>query len=235
MAVAHQTGSSRAESGSRWMVAWSIVRSAVAGQLVADRSGQCGPYRLRPCGPRGRWRAPGAARSSAGMVTVMALAGTASMSGKWPSLTCCARQASSSSTTLTSSGSVEVGHRGIVEGQVPVLPDPEAAQVERVALQELGVARALGPGVAQTLDVVGSLGVGRLDDPLADPALEAGRVVGSHPDVLVHVEDHRLGPGHVRGCAPSSAAMKASWEFPVANMACATPRAATAARMTSAA
>ena len=31
-------------------------------------------------------------------------------------------------------------------------------------------------------------------DPLADPALEAGGMVGAHADVLVHVEDHRLGP-----------------------------------------
>ena len=70
--------------------------------------------------------------------------------------------------------------------------------------------------------------MGRFDDPLADPALEAGRVVGPDPDVLVHVEDHVVGPGHVRGVG-HHASMKASCELPVANMAWATPRAGTAA------
>ncbi len=76
---------------------------------------------------------------------------------------------------MTSRGSVEVGHRGIVEGQVPVLPDPEAAEVQRVGRKELGVAPAFGLGVAQALDVVRRLGLGALDDPLANPALETGR------------------------------------------------------------
>ena len=132
------------------------------------------------------------------MVTVMACAGTSSSPGKWPSLTCCRRQAASSSTTLTSTRVGEIGHRRVVEGQVPVLADPEAAQVERVLPQEAGVAAALGLGVARAPHVVRGPGVGRLDDALPDPALEARRVVGSHPDVLVHVEDDGVGPGHPR-------------------------------------
>ena len=100
---------------------------------------------------------------------------------------------------LDVAGVGEVGHRRIVEGQVPVLADPEAAQVEGVLAQELGVAAALGLGVTETLDVVGRLRAGRLHDALTDPALEARRVVRSHADVLVHVEDDGVGPGHPFG------------------------------------
>ena len=168
------------------------------------------------------------------MVTVMAWVGTASRSGKWPSLTCWRAAGRLELDHLDVERVVEVGHRRVVEGQVPVLADAEAAQVERVLPQQVGVAAALGLGVAETLDVVGGLRVGRLHDALADPALEAGRVVRSDPDVLVHVEDDGVGPGHPVGLVRPGRATKASWELPVANMACAVPRAATAARITSA-
>ena len=62
--------------------------------------------------------------------------GTSSSEAKWPSLTCWPRQSRSSSTTLTTPGVVEVGHRGIVEGQVAVLPDAQAAEVEGVGPEQ---------------------------------------------------------------------------------------------------
>ena len=93
----------------------------------------------------------------------------------------------------------EVGHRRVVEGQVPVLADPEAAQVERILRQQVAVAAALRLGVSETLHVERGLGVRRLDDALPYPALEACGVVRSHPDVFVHVEDNGVGPGHPFG------------------------------------
>ena len=96
-------------------------------------------------------------------------------------------------------GIVEIGDRRIVEREMPVLSDAETTQVQRMGPQELCIAPAFDVGIAQALDVVRRLWVGALDNPFADPALEAGRMVGTHPDVLVHVKDHGLGPGHVRG------------------------------------
>ena len=58
-------------------------------------------------------------------------------------------------------------------------------------------------------------------------------MVGPDADVLVHVEDDGVGPGHPGASRAPARATKASCELPVANMAWATPRASTAARRTS--
>ena len=96
----------------------------VTGPSRAARTGSA----LRASGTMARTRA---ARSRAGMVTVIAWSGTSSSVAKCPSLTCWRRQAASSVTTFTSRAVVEVGHRRVVEGQVPVLADAQAAEVER--------------------------------------------------------------------------------------------------------
>ena len=70
-----------------------------------------------------------------------------------------------------------------------------------MAREQLAVAGALGLGIAQTLHVIRRLGVGRLGDALADPVLEAGRVVRTDADVLIHVEDDGVGPRHIVGVA----------------------------------
>ena len=59
--------------------------------------------------------------------------------------------------------------------------------------------RVLGAGhlgLGQAVDVVGGTRVDPVGDALTDPALEPGRMVGTDTDVLVHVEDDRLGPGN---------------------------------------
>ncbi len=92
---------------------------------------------------------------------------------------------------------VEIGHRRVVEGQVPVLADTQAAEVEGVVAQERRVPLALCRRRRPPVEVVGRLGLGGLHDPLADPALEAGRMVGTDPEILVHVEDDDVAPRHV--------------------------------------
>ncbi len=96
-------------------------------------------------------------------------------------------------------GVLEVGGGRVVEREVAVLADPEAAEVEGVGGQQCGVAVALAGGRGESVDVVGGPGSGRCHDPLSDPAAEAGRVVLADPDVLVHVEDHHVLPGHIGG------------------------------------
>ena len=132
-----QSGSSCADSGSRWTVAWALVRSADAGHDVATapsarRTGSA----LRASGTTASTRP---ARSRAGMVTVMAWAGTASSAAKWPSSPVAAGRRPRARPP-SRRAVVEVGDRRVVEGQVAVLPDAEAAQVERVGPQQPGVA-----------------------------------------------------------------------------------------------
>ncbi len=93
---------------------------------------------------------------------------------------------------------VEVGDTWVVEGQVAVLADAETAEVERVRGQQFAVVLALRCGIGTSVQVVGRPRVGRLLDSFPDPAPEAGRVVGSEPHVLVHVEDHHVTPRDVR-------------------------------------
>jgi len=100
--------------------------------------------------------------------------------------------------------------------------------------QERGVAPALGPGVGEAVEVVRRPGSDPLGDPPADPPFEAGRVVGPDPHVLVHVEHHHVPQGTSRDGSTSSST-KASWELPVANMACAVPARSTVRRRTAAA
>ena len=111
---------------------------------------------------------------------MIASAGTAATSGKWPSPTCWRRHASSSATTFTSSGVGEVGDGRVVEREVAVLADPEAAEVERVVASSSGVAAAFGVGVRRVaVDEVERTDRDPLDDPLAHVAGEARGVVGS--------------------------------------------------------
>ena len=167
--------SSRPESASKRTVAWAVRCRIDAGHAVV--TGPAVPRRTgRPCGPRAPRPAPDRARSRAGMVTVTACRGTSASLAKWPSLTCWRRQASSRVTTLTSARVVEVGHRGVVEGQVPVLADAQAAQVERVAPQQSGVALALVVRRGQAVEVVGGPRGG------SAPRSARGSSAGSWPD-----------------------------------------------------
>ena len=94
---------------------------------------------------------------------------------------------------------VEVGHARVVERQVPVLPDAQAAQVKGVPGQEIRIAGAGGRDVTLSVDVVRRLRCCGFDDPFSDPPLESGRMVGPDADVLVHVKDDRVRPGDVLG------------------------------------
>ena len=134
------------------------------------------------------------------MVAVSARRGTASMSGKWPFVDLLEPALPVQLDHLHVEGVVEVGHGRIVEGEMAVLPDAETAQVEGVgSTQEIGVTPALELGIGQPVDVVGLAGMDAVADALPDPPLEPGRVVGPHAHVLVHVEDHDVGPRDVGG------------------------------------
>ncbi len=64
---------------------------------------------------------------------------------------------------------------------------------------EIGPVRAARAGIAQPIEVVRHPRQGALGNAFPDPAPEPGRVVGPHPDVFVHVEDHRVGPRYTGG------------------------------------
>ena len=110
------------------------------------------------------------------MVTVTASVGTSASEAKWPSLTCCRRQAAVELDHLDHEGIVEVGHRGVVEGQMAVLPDAQTAEIEGMAPEQLGVAIALGPGIGQSVEIVGLRGAGR------GRRCAPGSSAGSRPD-----------------------------------------------------
>jgi hypothetical protein len=183
------------------------------------RRGQMGPVRAARTGSAlrasGTMASTWPARSRAGMVTVMAWS-------PWPGR----RQVGEVALVdlLLPAGRVEldhldvervveVGHRGVVEGQVPVLADAQAAQVERVAPQQVGVAGALGLGVAQPLHVVGGPGGRRLDDALRIQRWKPAGWSGPTPTYSsmwkTTVSDHGTS-----GCACTSASTKASCELP---------------------
>ena len=128
---------------------------------------------------------------------------------------------------------VEVGDRRVVERQMPVLTDAEAAQVEWVPAQEPRVAVALGFGVARAP----RRSTPRWGGPV--PRCARGSSAGSPPGGLGRRRRTRpCGRPRCRAqgtpaVSSTSACTKASWEFPVANITWATPRASTAARMTS--
>ena len=105
----------------------------MAGHAVLDRvrAARGGP--ARSCGPRARSRSTTRRAEQRGDRHRDRRAWAPRRpSAKWPSPTCWRRHASSSSTTLTSTRIVEVGDGRVVERQVPVLTDAEAAEVERV-------------------------------------------------------------------------------------------------------
>ena len=92
-----------------------------------------GPHRLRLAGLGHDGQHP-PARSRAGMVTVMACAGTSAVGGEVALVDLLAPAGGVELDHLHVERVVEVGHRRVVEGQVAVLADAQAAQVERVVL-----------------------------------------------------------------------------------------------------
>ncbi len=193
----HQSRSD-ADPGSRKSVALSRVRRTEAGHAV-----DTGPVRAAgqapPCGPRARWREPcgrpeeggdgGGERQGRHRVDVgeMALVDLLEPAGRVEL------------DHLHVETVIEVGHGRIVEGQMAVLPDPEAAESRGWLDQELGVAAALGPGVGQPVDVVGRRG-GRARFAMRSriQRWNPAGVVGPGSHVLVHVEDDDVGPGDIR-------------------------------------
>src|SRR5687768_10949534 len=98
-------GQSRlAESESRNSVACDCLRRKEAGQAVetGPRKASKMAFAFRFSGAMHNMRC---AEQSAGIVRVNAYGGTAARFGKWPSLTCCCRQAWSSCTNFTFCGS----------------------------------------------------------------------------------------------------------------------------------
>ena len=129
----------------------------------------------------------------------------------------------------------EVGHRGIVEGQVPVLPDAQAAQVEGVGAAAARRSVGTRPREGPARRCSGRPGV------RSARRCARGSSAGSWPDGRARSRRTRpcgrprRRPRARRRCGATRASTKASWELPVANMAWATPRSATAARSTAAA
>ena len=173
--VSRRSASSAADWGSRKMVAWGGPLQDRGRAGGADRpSGRPAPG--RPCGPRARWRGPVPARSSAGMVTVIAWAGTSASVAKCPSSTCWRRQAASSSTTFTSSGSSKSATGGSLKARWPFSPIPRQHRSSGWSAQQLGVAAALVVRAGRARRGSGRPGVG--------PARRSARgsSAGSRPD-----------------------------------------------------
>ena len=114
---------------------------------------------LRASGTTARTRS---ARSSAGMVTVMARAGTSASVGEVALVDLLAAARRVELDHLDVQRVVEVGHRRVVEGQVAVLADPEAAQVERVLASSSAYRAHSASGRRQPVEVVGGPRAGRL-------------------------------------------------------------------------
>ncbi len=69
------------------------------------------------------------------MVTVMARAGTSSSAGEVALVHLLAPAGIVQLYHLEVDRVIEVGHRGVVEGQVTVLTDPETAEIQRIVDQ----------------------------------------------------------------------------------------------------
>ena len=145
------------------------------------------------------------------------------------------RQAASSSTTLTSRGSAKSATGGSLKARCPFSPMPRQHRSSGWLRSRSAVAAALGLGVAQPLQVVGRSRVGRAR------RCARGSSAGSRRDGRAPRRRTRpcgRPPCRAQGTpavSSTSACTKASWEFPVANITWALPRASTAARMTSSA
>ena len=139
--------SSDADSASRYSVACGCVRRYDAGHAVVIGPSSAALHR-RGLALLGHDREHTTARSSAGIVTVIACVGTSSMVAKWPSRDLLAARRRLERDDLDVERIVEVGDRRVVEREVAVLADPAAAQVERVRAQEVGVAARFRLGVA---------------------------------------------------------------------------------------
>ena len=83
------------------------------------------------------------------MVTVTAWAGTSARVGKVSLVDLLPATGVVELDHLDGQGVVEIGHRGVVEGQMAVLPDTQAAEIEGMAPEQIGVARGLGAGSAR--------------------------------------------------------------------------------------
>ena len=92
---------------------------------------------------------------------------------------------------------LEVGDRRIVEGDVAILTDAEAAEVDFLCVQEGGVAFAFRNGLkAIAFEVVEGFRLEAGFDAFAHVAAEAGFVLGIDAEVFIHVEEGDLGPVH---------------------------------------
>ena len=163
---------------------WRAQRRRRAGR--PDRVLQRGRARRRASRRRERRRTGAPARSSRGIVSVMAWVGTSSSRRKQPSSTCCWRQTSSSSTILDRTRIVEIGDRRIVEGDMPVDADAQHHDVDRRRGQRFGVAVG-SPGHAW-LDAGAPAERQRGRTGRLQPVGEALRRTGRQADILVHVE-----------------------------------------------
>ena len=117
---------------------------------------------------------------------------------------------------------VEVGHRGIVEGQYRSRRCRGNTVEWRAARRErTGRTGPLGP---PPLEVVSRLRACRYHDPLTDPALEAGGVVRATPRYS-SMWNTIVSAHGTSAVSSTRTRTNSSCEFPVANMAWASPRA----------
>jgi hypothetical protein len=90
---------------------------------------------------------------------------------------------------------VEVGDGRIVEGEVSVLADTEATEIDGLGAEERSITRALGQGL---VGVAGEIVKGRGAEAalyaFAEEPAEAGRVGVGDSEVFVHVKEGDAGP-----------------------------------------
>ena len=187
------------------------------------RTGEC-PRTGRLCGLRARWPEPGGSQEG-GNGDGDRLGGHAGHVGEVALVTCCWRQAASSSTTLTSSGSAKSATGGSLKARCPFSPMPR--QHRSSGWPQEAASGGFDLGVAQPLHVVRRPGwAARMRSRIQrwKPAGWSGPTPTYSSMWKTTVSDHGTS-----AVAWTSASTKASWELPVANIAWATPRAATAA------
>ncbi len=144
--------------------------------MIGPSSAACTGSRLRASGTIAKIRP---ARSNAGIVTVIAWGGTVRRPREvaLPHLLAAARLVEGDD--LHVERVVEVSDRGVVEGEVAVLADAEAAEVERRRGEERRVPGAFRAGISGvSFDVVEGAERHLLDEPLAEIPTERGGMLG---------------------------------------------------------
>jgi len=92
---------------------------------------------------------------------------------------------------------VEIGDGWIIEGQVSVLADAEAAKINRLGAQQLRVTLAFLDRLhCVAFEIMKCARLQPAFNPLTHVPTEARRMIGRNPEVFVHVKERDLRPVH---------------------------------------